>query len=138
MQHLSWKTLVYDYPFWNDMYEQSKNGEEFVMLKEKFFWIEKEFQAEDFVSRKEYEKSHKNLISFLEQKVGTSMMPEEKVMFAVEFSQLFKAVYGARNVDKSQDQVYGLNIIKKCLDEQNLPFTVKNNKNQWTVEKIEK
>lgn len=132
------KTLVYDYPFWNDMYERSKNGEEFVMLKEKFSWIEKEFQAEDFVSRKEYEKSHKNLISFLEQKVGTPIMPEKKEMFAAEFSKLFKAVYGARNVDKSQDQVYGLNIIKKCLNEQNLPFTVINNKNQWTVEKIEK
>lgn len=134
---LELKTLVYDYPFWEDMYERSKNGEEFVMLKEKFSWIEKEFQVEDFVSRKEFENAYKNLISFLEQKAGKLIASKEKEEFASEFSMLFKKIYGTRSEDKSQDQVYGLNIIKKLLNERNLPFTVKNDKNGWTVERSE-
>ncbi len=134
---LELKTLVFDYPFWNEMYEQSKKGEEFIMLKEKFSWIEKTFQVEDFVSRKEFDEGYKKLISFLEQRVGILIPPEEKDNFSSEFSLLFKKIYGTRSEDKNQDQIYGLNVMKKLINERNLPFTVKNNKNGWTVERSE-
>ncbi len=75
-----------------------------------------------------------DLQDFLEGWKDKIIGEEEKDSFKSAFSEKFKKVYGCRAKDKTADQIYGLDIMKKRLKENpELGFILENGKHGWIL-----
>lgn len=130
------KIRHFDTVFWEEMKNKFEAGEENPVLKAKFGWLGMEFQVEQVVGIKQIKAAKEALIMFMERHVGQQIIKTEQLVFREKFSTLYRTVYGQRKEDKQDNQVYGLNVIKKLLEDRGMPYTVNNEqRNYWQVVK---
>ena len=128
------KTQYFDAVFWEEMKKRFDVGEEYPVLRAKLGWLGMDFQVEQLVGMKQIKEAKEALIMFMEKYVEQQIIKEEQLVFRESFSALYRTVYGKRKEDKQDNQVYGLNIIKKLLEDCDLPYTVNNEqRNYWQV-----
>ncbi len=131
---LGTKIGAYDIPFWQSIFQRIQQGDANALIREKFSWLGKDFSDDAWRGCLELITAQNDLRDYLEAWKEKIIAGDDKDKFKNGFSEKFKRVFGNRKTDKSENQVYGLDIMKKCLREHaELGFILESGKQGWVL-----
>lgn len=121
-----------DLVFWRKIVANYELGQAFPVLEEKFKWLDQTFFPSCIVGIAQRENAIKQLELFLTQHISTDIVKEKQSEFREQFSDLYREAYGRRR-DEKGNGAYGLNVIKKLLEEQKIPYQIENPRTGWRI-----
>lgn len=130
--------LYKQHALYESLLSQNSVSEACVRLMLSWLSLEDTYSEDNYLSASTKANHRKVLIDFLQRHQDNPIAQDKQEVFCSNFKELYELVFGKRdrNLDRA-DRNYGLTIIRKCLKEKEIPFSIEStgSPTEWIVRK---